>query len=324
MLRVSLVGLGQIGGLILKNLYRRGYDIIAVVDIDDNKVGKDAGSLAFGEEIGVKVSSKIQDVQGSDVVLHSTTSFFDKAYPQLEKIVKLGSNVISTCETLSYPWARYPVLANRIDKLARIHGVTIVGAGINPGFVLDTLPSILASTVPNLRKIQAVRRLEPTKRRPAFQKKVGIGLSEKVYREKLEKGELTGHVGYLESAYLIMQVLGRQPSDVREWQEPVTADQTIELPDGSKLEAGQVKGVIGGAKAIANNLVVEVVFKAYIGAGEGETIRIEGDEGGVEWSSTGTQGDMGTASIVASLAERIYVEEPGLLTMADLVPFRPF
>lgn len=321
---VSLVGLGQIGRLILKNLVRRGYEVRSVIDVRDDLVGRDAGEVALGEKLGVLVTRDIDTIMGSEVVLHSTGSFLDRVYEQLATIIELGANVISTAETLSYPWAHYPILASQLDKRARLSGVTVLGAGINPGFMLDALPIVLAAPVGGLKTIKAVRRLDPANRRPAFQEKVGLGLEEGVYREKLEKGELTGHVGYLESAYLILEALGKHPSEVREWQEPVVAEEDVILPDGRVIKKGMVKGVVGGAKAVAGGLTVEILFNAYIGAGEGETIRVEGEDQTIEWNSTGTNGDLGTAAIVVSLVETVIESEPGLQTIARLLPFRPY
>ena len=41
------------------------------------------------------------------------------------------------------------------------------------------------------------------------------------------------------------------------------------------------------------------------------------------WRSTGTPGDLGTASVIVNLAEAVAAYRPGLITMADIVPFRP-
>jgi len=42
----------------------------------------------------------------------------------------------------------------------------------------------------------------------------------------------------------------------------------------------------------------------------------------VVWRSSGTPGDIATASIVLSVAERVHEVEAGLRLMTELVPFR--
>jgi len=48
---------------------------------------------------------------------------------------------------------------------------------------------------------------------------------------------------------------------------------------------------------------------------------IEGEDYGIRWRSDGTPGDLGTASVILSLAEKIDAFPYGLLTMADLLPY---
>ena len=54
-------------------------------------------------------------------------------------LVTGGADVISIAEEMAYPSYRSPRLAARIHELAVAHGVTVLGTGINPGFVLDLL-----------------------------------------------------------------------------------------------------------------------------------------------------------------------------------------
>ena len=54
---------------------------------------------------------------------------------------------MSSCEELSYPFVSSPVAAERIDKAAKENGVTVLGTGINPGFLMDTLPIVLTGDV---------------------------------------------------------------------------------------------------------------------------------------------------------------------------------
>ncbi|HIP57163.1 MAG TPA: dihydrodipicolinate reductase, partial [Ignisphaera aggregans] len=84
------------------------------------------------------------------------------------------------------------------------------------------------------------------------------------------------------------------------------------------------RGLIGyGAGYVGDREIVRIEFHAYVGAQEFEEISIEGRDYSVTWKSTGTPGDMGTAAILLSLAESITEYRPGLLTMVDLLPFKP-
>jgi 4-hydroxy-tetrahydrodipicolinate reductase len=217
--------------------------------------------------------------------------------------------VISTCETLSYPRYRYPELAEEIDRLAVENGKTVLGTGINPGFLLDALVVFLSAPFTEVERIKAVRCIDTLKRREPFQKKVGIGLKLEDAEEKLEKGEITGHVGYAESVLLISEALNFSPDEVREGQEFVH-------------DSGEVLGAIGYGSALKNGEEkIRIEFHAYANAEEYERIEIHGDNS-IVWTSTGTKGDLGTASVAVNLAEAVVKSEAGLKTMVDLIPFR--
>jgi 4-hydroxy-tetrahydrodipicolinate reductase len=68
--------------------------------------------------------------------------------------------------------------------------------------------------------------------------------------------------------------------------------------------------------------VIRVEFHAYVGAPEYDEITIVGEDYGLTWRSTGTPGDMGTASVVVSVAEKVLGFPPGLRLMTELIPFK--
>ncbi len=325
MIRLGLYGFGSIARIVARLALRRGFEIVGAVDIDPRVVGKDVGELSIGEKIGVIVSRDPTSLADADVVIHATASYLDRVFSQIATVVDMGINVISTCETLAYPFYRYPTLARKLDELARSRGVSVLGTGINPGFLLDTLVIALSSTVDEVRRVVAARYVDAAKRRESFRKKVGIGMPVAEVEEKLRKGELTGHVGYAESALLIAEALGISPTKVVEEQHAVAAESDIES-SGVKVPKGMCKGVSGyGAIYVGDEEVIRVEFHALVGVEDRDEISIEARESGkVVWRSSGTPGDVGTASVILSLAEKLLETRPGLLTMVDLVPFRPF
>jgi len=325
MIRLGFYGFGSIARIVARLAIRRGFEIVGAVDIDPEVVGKDVGELATGERIGVAVSRDPGDLADSDVVIHATTSYLDKAFPQIASVLEMGVNVLSTCETLAYPYYRYPVLARKLDELARTRGATVLGTGINPGFLLDTLVVVLSSSVDEVRKIVASRYVDAARRRESFRKKIGLGRPVNEVEQDLRSGKITGHVGYAESALLIADALGINPTRIEEEQHAVAAESEVES-HGVRIGRGMCRGVSGRASLYVGSAeVIRVEFHALAGVEEREEIVIEaGESGRVVWRSTGTHGDVGTASVVLSLVEKILEARPGLLTMVDLLPFRPF
>src|SRR5262250_2088504 len=93
-IRVLLVGLGPIGSAVARQLAdRRGFRIVAAVDIDPLKVGRDVGDVAeLGGPIRVKVTGEVRKAAKTakpDVAVVCTSSSLESVMPQLEELMKL-------------------------------------------------------------------------------------------------------------------------------------------------------------------------------------------------------------------------------------------
>jgi 4-hydroxy-tetrahydrodipicolinate reductase len=320
--RVGIYGFGAIGRLLALTAIERGHEVIGAVDVREDLIGKDVGSVLGVGNLGVTISNNVDLLADADVVLHATGSLLDRVYDQLVSIIRLGLPIVSTCETLSYPYYRYPVLARELDRLAKDYGSIIIGTGVNPGYIWDALVVMFGAVVPTIKKITAIRSFDLGKRREPLRKKVGLGLKPEEFSKALSEGKLTAHVGYAESIYLICTAAGVQPTKVIEIQEPVIAQNRVES-SGVTVEAGTVAGVKGfGIGYLGNEEFIRLEFSAYVGAPEYDEITIEGKDHTIKWRCTGIQGDKATASVILSVAEKIYWLAPGLHLITELVPFK--
>ncbi|MEM3832994.1 MAG: dihydrodipicolinate reductase [Thermoprotei archaeon] len=317
-INIALYGVGEIGALIAKTAHMRGLNIVGAIDIDPKKIGKDLSEvIGLKEKMGVTITDNTNNLKNVDIVLHSTGTYLDRIYNQLETCIKLNCDVISTCETLSYPYYRYSELAKQIDQLAKKHGVTVIGTGVNPGFILDTLVAILTSPSWNVEYIRAIRSLNAAYRRSNFQKKIGVGMTPEEAKKKINSGEITGHVGYAESVLLISKFLNLEVNKVEENQMPVIAKKNVKVGDVN-IEKGYVLGLKGYGIGYQNDKeIIRVELRAYIGAKDYEDITIKGTPE-IRWRSNGTQGDIATAGMIVNMIPRVLETRPGLLTMADL------
>lgn len=321
-MRIGFYGFGAIGRLAAKLALERGYEVVGVVDIDKSILGRDVGDVIGVGSIGVKITSDPSSLAVADVAIHATGSYLDRVFDQLVSIARLGVDVVSTCETLSYPYYRYPVLAVRLDEIAKRYGVAIIGAGINPGFLFDTLVVTIASSMPSIRRMRVVRSLDAAKRREPFRRKIGVGEDPVVFGEKLSRGEVTGHVGYAESIYLIAMAGDLSLTRVVEDQKPLPAEDTVES-HGIRVERGRNRGIVGyGSGYVGDKEIIRVEFHAYVGAPEYEEIVVEGDDTVLVWRSNGTPGDRGTVAVALNVAEKIHSMPPGLNLITELLPFK--
>lgn len=324
-IRVALYGIGAVGSLIAKFLLEKeGIEIVGAVDVAKDKVGKDLGTvLGLGRNLGITISDNVDATLSkakADIAIHATSSYLKDTYPQIVSIVKNGVNVISTCEELSYPSFSEPALAEKLDALAKKHDVTVLGTGINPGFLMDTLVITLTAVCQKINKIEAVRVMNAGTRRLPFQKKVGAGLTVEEFKQKIESKQITGHVGLEQSIAMIADALAWKLDKIKaEPVEPVIAEKPVESRD-IKVDAGKVAGLKQKAKgAMKGKEVITLDFQAYIGAEEEyDAITIEGTPAVKQKIQPCVHGDVGTVAMIVNSIPKVINAPAGLLTMKDL------
>src|SRR5437867_12885688 len=95
---VAQYGIGPIGAEIARLLLTKPWvRLVAAVDIDPNKIGKDVGDvIGLGRTVGLKITP---DLQGKpEVVCHSTGSRRREVSSQLKSLLERGWHVVSTWE----------------------------------------------------------------------------------------------------------------------------------------------------------------------------------------------------------------------------------
>jgi 4-hydroxy-tetrahydrodipicolinate reductase len=322
--KVVSYGVGAVGSMIARFLLEKeGVDLVGAIDIAKGKVGKDLGEvLGLRKKLGIMVSGDVGSLlsEKPDVAIHATASYLRDTFPQIASIIKHGINVISTCEELSYPYTAEPKLAEKLDSLAKKHKSTVLGTGINPGFLMDTLVITLTAPCQKIDRIQAVRIMNAATRRVPFQKKIGAGLSVEEFKEKIEKKQITGHVGLEQSIAMIAGALAwKLDRIITEPVEPIIAKRSVRSKDIG-VKAGQAAGLRQKARGIVRNkTVLSLDFRAYIGAKEEcDIITIEGVPNIRQKIQPCVHGDVGTVAMVVNSIPKVIAAPPGLLTMKDL------
>jgi 4-hydroxy-tetrahydrodipicolinate reductase len=322
MIRLTQYGIGPIGAAIAALAkQKQNAEFIGAIDIDPNKVGKDlARAIGRDEDWGVTVSDNAADVlaRKADVIIHSTSSYLKDVVDQIISCVEAGSNVVSTCEELSYPLRKSPELSARIDAAAKANGVTVLGTGVNPGYVMDKLVLTATSVCQRVDSARVLRVVDASKRRLPLQKKVGAGLTVEEFQQEVNAGRIKHH-GLPESAAMIGQGLNIALDEITETIEPMVAkhDVTTQYLD---VKAGQVAGVKQICRATQGGeekLYLEL--RMYVGAHDpADTIWIKGVPDVQLTIPGGTHGDLATVAIAVNAIPSVYRATPGLLTMIDI------
>lgn len=126
-----------------------GYDLVGMWAHGADKIGKDAGDVLRRPSTGVRVTGELADIAAldADVVLHTPLNG-ESPEQHLDDVVALlrsGKNVITTV-AYTYPWALGGDVAHRLEEAAIEGGVTLFGAGVNPGWATERL-AVTATTV---------------------------------------------------------------------------------------------------------------------------------------------------------------------------------
>jgi hypothetical protein len=321
-IRVVQYGLGPIGSAMARHVVERdGMVLVGGVDIDPAKTGRDIGDvIGLDTPAGITVAGRLSQVlekTRADVVLHTTGSFFDLFESQISEILEGGLDVVSTSEELSFPWLAHPEAAARIDAAARLAGKTVLGTGVNPGFLMDILPLSLTALCQRVERIEVMRRMNASVRRGPFQVKIGAGMTVEDFTAQMKKGRM-GHVGLPESMGMVFHTLGKTLARYESDVEPIVAELTYKT-DYCKVHPGQVRGLKQVARGYTDQ--GEFMTLTFIAAldevEEGDSILITGKPD-LEIRLKGTNGDIAPVAIAVNAVRRVCEAPPGLVTMRDL------
>lgn len=321
---IVLYGLGDLGLSIARRLLaRRDLTLLGAVDIDPAKVGKTVAELTGlqgGEARVVADPDEILNQGNVDVVIHATSSRLSAVAPQIEAVLSAGVDVVSTCEELVYPFHRQADLAERIDSIARREDATVLGTGVNPGFLMDTLPIVLTAPCLEVEVVRVTRMMNSKDRRRSYQAKIGTGLTLEEFMEKVKRGDLTGHTGLFESATMIADALGFKVDRVEEPPlKAIIADRSAQTRF-FKVDAGHVAGMsceisIWEGRALR----VALTFTSHCLVPDPyDEIVIQGLPAIKQRIQGGVSGDDGTIGMVLNAAKLITDTRSGLVTMLDL------
>lgn len=328
LIKVILWGLGAMGSGMARDLIlnKKGIEIVGAIDSSPKKRGRDLGDIIdLGRSVGVKVTDNPEQVlkAEADIVLLSTSSFVREVLPLLKMAAESGKNVITLAEQMSAPQAQNMELAKEIDDFAKKNCVTILGTGINPGFVLDTLVIALTGVCQVVKKIHATRINDLSPFGPSVMKTQGVGVTAEAFYEGVKQGAIVGHIGFQESLHLISTAIGWKLDRVEETREPIITTVYRETPHV------QVKpGMVAGCRHIARGYIgdeavitlehPQQIHPGLEGVKTGDVITIEGTPTITFADTQEVPGGIGTMAAAVNMIPRVINARPGLVTMPEL------
>lgn len=207
--------------------------------------------------------------------------------------------------------------------------MAIVATGINPGFVFDALPVVLAAAAWSVDRLWVSRSLDASVFGRTIHRSLGIGYEPDDFAEGVAAGRIRGHIGFAESCRIIGDSMGVTIDDFEEALEPVIAERDHEHREYT-ISKGRTAGVVqratgrvGGAEWIRFDLSLHIEPDA-VGWDTHDRIVIEGDNPLHVTIRPGTGAMLTTAALLVNTIPNALAAEPGLYRAAELLPNPPW
>lgn len=325
---VVVLGTGQMGAGIIRLLQcKADLELVGVFGRRTRERPVDAGIAAgLGRALGIPVSGDLTALLQEtrpDIAIQATCSTVVDAEPEVRTLLEHGVNVITIAEQMAFPACSQPEIAASLDKLARTRHVTLVGTGINPGFVLDLLIVALSGTCQRVDRIEARRVNDLTPYGPTVLNSQGIGLSAPEFEKRVASGRVVGHLGFPESLAMIALALGWQIDRIEQQCEPIVSDVRRQTPF-VLVEPGCVAGCLQTAVAwVGEHPAIRLVHPQQVrpqlgGVETGDYIDIYGEPDLHLSIKPEVAGGLATVALAVNLIPRVLQAGPGLSTMIDL------
>ncbi|WP_392486472.1 2,4-diaminopentanoate dehydrogenase [Haloimpatiens sp. FM7315] len=325
--KVICWGLGAMGsGMAKMLLTKKDVEIVGAIDSAPSKIGKDLGEILGCEGyLNVKVQDKFSNVKDVDaeIVILAIDSFIKNVFPCIKEILESKKNCITIAEEMAYPYEVNKDLSEKINNLAKENQVTILGTGVNPGFVLDTLIITLSAVCRNVKSIKAARINDLSPFGSTVMKTQGVGTTLEEFDKGIKDGTIVGHIGFRQSIPMIAKALGLDIDEIIETREPIISN-TYRETSCVKVEPGMVAGcchVAYGRKNGKNLITLEhpqQINPQSEGVETGDYIDILGDADMHLCINPETPGGIGTMAMAVNMIPLVISSSAGLKTMIDL------
>jgi len=329
--RVVVFGTGTVGKATLELCAERPWiDVVGVVNSSGAAVSAGTGLPAGLDGVAFTLTpDEVLEETSPDVALIATRSPIAEVLPDIERCADRGIAVICTSEELAWPSVTSRTDARVLRDLAARTSVAIVATGINPGFVFDALPLVLASGSWDISQIHVSRSLDASVFGQAVHRSLGVGYDPSKVHQAIAEGTVRGHIGFEESARTIAAGMGLVVSHFEEHIEPVIADRPYQLRE-YRIDPGETAGVtqtasawVGDVEWITFDLSLHVDPDS-VGWETVDRITITGRNPMDVVIHSGTQAVLTTAARLVNTIPAVLNAPPGTYTGADLLPNPPW
>lgn len=329
MRRIAVCGLGTIGSQVARLLlkHRHGIELVGAASKDDSQIGRPLREVLGLDGGGGPVVTDSVDAliaERPEAIVLATGSFLPDVVDAVLACASAGVSVVSPCEELAFPYTRDPALAARIDEAAKAGGATILGSGVNPGFIFDTLVATATGVAWDVTAIRGRRVVDTVEFGQNIHLRLGIGFTPEEFDAGHADGSIAGHVGFPESIQIVAERLGvKLDGPVEEKFEPLIAETPAPTKYG-QVDAGRTEGFVqiatgrvNGEDFIRYELLLHLRPREA-GYEPADTFTVEGLHPVNLTLSPGMDAVLATSAELVNALPGLLHAEPGLKTVKDL------
>lgn len=279
--RVAVFGTGRIGREVIRAcLVSPAVDLTAGLVVNPGKRGRDLGELSGIGDLGVPATTDLDTVLGRedvDLIFYCGLGDPPQVAEFLGRFADAGKDAITLTGLVHPPTALGAVAAKELAGRAVRGNARLVGAGWNPGFLLDVLPVLWGASCVEIEHVYALRVAEMRTWGAGVHEECGIGLPPDEVSDTLSNP-------LDESLALIGDGLGIQFDRTEDFHEPYVSSTRREY--GGRIvepgyNAGFHKTSVGfrdGKPVVTIEMFAIFCIDAAVDkVGEGATIKIDGD-----------------------------------------------
>lgn len=268
---------------------------------------------------------------GADLVIIATTTRLRDVLVDVEAAVLAGSNVLVSAEEAAFPFAVDPVGAERVSALARERGVSVAGAGVNPGLMFDSLVLTMLGAAPRGCTIHVRRKVDLSGFGSTVLRRIGIGIKADEFAIAVEEGRILGHAGFPQSMEIVARATGIAIERIHKQLRPILTETAIDIPGRFRVESGESAGVdqtytafVDGKPWFVAHFLGHVALRAA-GHEASDVIDLTLKRRPFQTIELrpGVNAQVGSSNMVANSVERVLAARPGWVTVAEMHPAYP-
>ena len=192
-IKVVQVGCGKMSKYTMRYVYEHGAEIVAAVDISEDIIGSDIGSIMETDNKNIIIEN-VSDLDSilkrvkADVAIVTTMSLIADLHDVLRVCVSNGVNVITTCEEAFFVENSNPTIWKEIDVLAKANNCTVTGGGYQD-FAWGNLIAGIAGTTHKITKIKGSSSYNVEDYGIALAKAHGAGLTLEEFEKEIASAD---------------------------------------------------------------------------------------------------------------------------------------